>query len=145
VLHALLALPQLKGLAPERLAPWWERIARWRARDSLAFPDRQDLILPQQLMASLQQPAAAAMRSSPPTSASTRCGPRSTCASTRRGRWLTSGGAGTMGYGLPAAIGAQIAHPEATAVCVSGDASILMNIQELATARQHNARRSRSC
>ncbi|HRU05784.1 MAG TPA: biosynthetic-type acetolactate synthase large subunit, partial [Candidatus Brocadiia bacterium] len=53
-------------------------------------------------------------------------------------RWLTSGGLGTMGFGLPAALGAALAKPEATVLCVSGDGSLLMNIQELATAAEHN-------
>lgn len=136
VLQALTALLP-PPLPAERLAPWWTRIEHWRAADCLAFMPDAITILPQQLMHALQ-----AQLNGRDAIVSTDVGQHQMWAAQhlrmeRPRRWLTSGGAGTMGYGLPAAIGAQIAHPDKTVVCVSGDASVLMNIQELSTAVQH--------
>lgn len=125
-----------------RLEPWWQRIEQWRREHSLHFDEDDGRLAPQRVLVDLQIRLSALQAAQRDVIVSTDVGQHQMWAAQhlrfeRPGRWLTSGGAGTMGYGLPAAIGAQIAHRNATVVCVSGDASVLMNIQELSTAVQY--------
>jgi acetolactate synthase-1/2/3 large subunit len=119
------------------LASWWKQIEEWRGRNCLSFKNSDSIIKPQYALQRLY----AAIRDRD-VYITTEVGQHQMWAAQflkfeQPNRWLTSGGLGTMGYGLPAAIGVQIAHPDALVIDVAGEASILMNIQELSTACQY--------
>ncbi|MFD9898644.1 acetolactate synthase 3 large subunit [Mesorhizobium sp. NPDC059025] len=121
------------------LYPWWEQIARWRARDSLAYKPSNDVIMPQYAIERLYE-----LTKDRDTYITTEVGQHQMWAAQhfhfdRPNHWMTSGGLGTMGYGLPAALGVQIAHPEALVIDIAGDASVQMTIQEMSAAVQYDA------
>ncbi len=144
ILRALLAAWHADGQTQDRaaLAGWWRQIDGWRAVDSLGF--QQDMtpgatIKPQYAIQRLYDLTRETGRD---TFISTEVGQHQMWAAQyfrfdKPNRWMTSGGLGTMGYGLPAAMGTQIAHPDALVIDVAGEASILMNIQEMATLAQY--------
>ncbi|MGC5749220.1 biosynthetic-type acetolactate synthase large subunit [Gluconobacter sp. NFX36] len=127
--------------APD-LSTWWNQIASWRSVDGFGFT--QDMtpsavIRPQHAIRRLYEMA---METGRDTFVSTEVGQHQMWAAqhfqfAKPNRWLTSGGLGTMGYGLPAAVGAQVAHPDALVIDIAGEASTLMNIQELGTIAQY--------
>ncbi len=126
---------------PEKqaISAWWEQIDRWRARNSLAYTSNKDVIMPQYAIERLYE-----LTKNRNTYITTEVGQHQMWAAQFFGfeqpnHWLTSGGLGTMGYGLPAALGVQIAHPDALVIDIAGDASIQMCIQEMSAAIQHNA------
>jgi acetolactate synthase-1/2/3 large subunit len=116
---------------------WWRRIEGWRAVQCLNFPKDDQVIMPQRAVRALWE----ATHACDPI-ITTEVGQHQMWAAQHFGfekpnKWLTSGGLGTMGYGLPAAIGAQLGNPNALVIDIAGEASIQMNIQELATATQY--------
>jgi len=122
----------------EALKKWWARINEWRAVNCLAYENSDSLIKPQFALQRLESLTRGKDRY-----ITTEVGQHQMWAAQFMGfedpnRWMTSGGLGTMGYGLPASIGVQVAHPGALVVNIAGDASFLMNMQELGTAAQFN-------
>ncbi len=137
VLEDMLAVWEARGHSAADLEPWWAQIAGWRARDSFGYEQKGEKLLPQHAIRRLWE----LTRDQAPI-ISTEVGQHQMWAAQQFGfdapnKWLTSGGLGTMGYGLPAAIGAQLANPDALVIDIAGEASIQMNIQELGTAIQY--------
>ena len=120
-----------------KLADWWEQINQWRSRKCLDYKKDKDVIKPQEVIESLYK------HTHGDAFISSDVGQHQMFAALyypfdKPRRWINSGGLGTMGFGLPAAMGVQMAHPEAVSAVVTGDGSIQMNIQELATCMQYN-------
>jgi acetolactate synthase-1/2/3 large subunit len=132
-LAALTEAYDRQGADPGRLAEWWARIRGWQADHPARAPEAADgCVAPEAALDALADRLGDAI-------VTTDVGQHQMWAAGRLRfeaprRWLTSGGLGTMGFGLPAALGAQAARPDATVVCVSGEGSFLMHVQELATA-----------
>ena len=140
-LEAMLQVWRKRGhkADPEAMKKWWKEIEGWRAQKCLSYTNSKTIIKPQYALERLRDALAKDKRKQ---FISTEVGQHQMWAAQflpfeEPNRWLTSGGLGTMGYGLPAAIGAQIAHPDALCIDVAGEASILMNIQEMSTAVQY--------
>ena len=119
-------------------AAWWGQIDTWRKRKSLAYRNNQDVIMPQYAIERLYE-----LTKDRDTYITTEVGQHQMWAAQfyhfdEPNRWMTSGGLGTMGYGLPAAMGVQVAHPDSLVIDVAGDASVLMTVQEMNTAVQHD-------
>jgi len=138
VLEDLLRIWKSRGRKTnkEGLQSWWAQIEQWRAVDCLSYNNSDTIIKPQYALQRLEELTKGMDRY-----ITTEVGQHQMWAAQFLGfedpnRWMTSGGLGTMGYGLPASNGVQIAHPDALVINVAGDASILMNIQEISTAVQ---------
>jgi acetolactate synthase-1/2/3 large subunit len=121
----------------ESLSQWWGQIESWRSRDSLGYDASDEVIKPQFVVQKLHEVTLG------DAFVTSDVGQHQMWAAQYYGfnkprRWINSGGLGTMGFGLPSAMGVQLAHPEAAVACVTGEASIMMCIQELSTCKQYD-------
>ncbi|MBK8007824.1 MAG: acetolactate synthase 3 large subunit [Rhizobiales bacterium] len=140
VLEDMVRLWRTSSAQPDKkaLADWWTQINKWRARKSLNYTKSSDVIKPQYAVERLYE-----LTKDRDTYITTEVGQHQMWAAQHLHfqeprRWMTSGGLGTMGYGLPAAVGVQLAHPKSLVIDVAGEASVLMTMQEISTAVQFN-------
>ena len=139
VLDEFLSLLEDENLAKSQsdLTDWWKEIEQWRAEKCLDFDRNSGVIKPQQVLETIYR------LTKGNAYVASDVGQHQMFAALhypfdKPRRWINSGGLGTMGFGLPAALGVKLANPKATVVCITGDGSIQMNIQELSTAKQYD-------
>jgi len=121
----------------QRIAVWWNQIEKWRKKNSLGFINSKEVIKPQFAIQRLYE-----LTKAQDVFITTEVGQHQMWAAQhykfdKPNRWMTSGGLGTMGYGLPAAVGVQVAHPDKLVIDIAGEASVLMTMQEMSTAVQY--------
>ena len=122
----------------QKISKWWEKIQKWRSINSFDFVNSTELIKPQYAVQRLYE-----LTKNKDTYITTEVGQHQMWAAQhykfdKPNHWMTSGGLGTMGYGLPAAVGVQVAHPNKLVIDIAGEASVLMTMQEMSTAVQHS-------
>ena len=140
ILEMLLAEMKAQSFVSHKasLKKWWKQIEGWQNRDCLGFEQGKDVIKPQHAIKRLCE-----MTRDHDTYVTTEVGQHQMWAAQyynfeKPNRWMTSGGLGTMGYGLPSALGVQVAHPNSLVIDIAGEASFMMNMQELSTLAQYN-------
>ena len=139
VLEDMLRVWKSRAAEPDKkaLTDWWAEIETWRRRKCLAYRKDDKAIKPQYAVERLYE-----LTKGPNTYITTEVGQHQMWAAQyyrfeEPNRWMTSGGLGTMGYGIPAAVGVQVAHPDALVIDIAGEASVLMTMQEISTAVQY--------